>query len=152
MLRRHRLGDVVIHAGLQAFLCLTLQGIGGHGDDGHAACGHALLALASADFRGGRVAIHLRHLAVHQHQIVGDPRERSHGFAPVGHGIHMIALFLQQAHGHPLVGGIVFDHQKAATPRRRQTSRATVGSNVVHPQQHPLPCTGYVVYAYTCST
>src|SRR5256714_3859725 len=38
----HRLGDIAIHAGRQTFLGITLEGIGGHGDDGRPACRPAL--------------------------------------------------------------------------------------------------------------
>src|SRR5205807_1295604 len=62
----HRLGDVVIHAGRQTLVSITLQGIGGHGDDGRPACGHALRTLTPANLGGCCIAVHLRHLAVHQ--------------------------------------------------------------------------------------
>ena len=63
----HRLGEIVIHAGRPTFLGLTLEGMGGHGDDGRPACSRALRPLAPADRGSGGIAVHLRHLAVHQH-------------------------------------------------------------------------------------
>ena len=71
--------------------------------------GRALLPLAPPDGAGSRVAIHLRHLAVHQHQVVGALGEQLHGFAPVGRGIRAIPAFLQHAHGDALADGVVFD-------------------------------------------
>ncbi len=60
----HRLGEVVVATGGKAFLAVAHHGMGGQGHDGAAP---PLLAKPA----GGLVAIHFRHLDVHQNQIVG---------------------------------------------------------------------------------
>ncbi len=62
--RDHRLGEVVVATGSQAFLAVAHHGIGGQGHDG------ALPALLAKP-AGGLEAIQFRHLDVHENQIVG---------------------------------------------------------------------------------
>ncbi len=62
--RIDRLGDVVVHAFLQAALPFLGHRMGGHGDDRQ-----AVVALVGADSDGRLVAVHDRHLHVHQHDI-----------------------------------------------------------------------------------
>src|ERR1700722_5352276 len=59
-------GEVVVHAGFDAALTIGLQGVRGHGDDDDAAIGW----LGAADFFGGLVAVHDRHLTIHEDEIV----------------------------------------------------------------------------------
>src|SRR5258708_27444331 len=49
------LGEVVVHAGGEAFLAVAIEGVGGHGDDVTVAG-----AVAFADVHGGLVAVHDR--------------------------------------------------------------------------------------------
>src|ERR1035441_3366857 len=62
----NRLGEVAIHAGVDAALVVALHGVRGHSDDGLVPAG---AALGLADRGGGFEAIHLWHLYIHQHQV-----------------------------------------------------------------------------------
>ena len=57
--------------------------------------------------------VHHRHLHVHEHEVVGDLLQGLDGLAAVGHGVGAEAQLLQDAQGHLLVGGVVFDQQDA---------------------------------------
>ena len=59
------LGQVVIHAGSAAFLLIPLHGMRRERDDGNA----ALARFQPADLARCRVAVHLRHLAIHDDEI-----------------------------------------------------------------------------------
>ena len=52
-----------VHAGVQRRLFVFGKGVGRHGDDGNALC---VLPLQSADGPRGLVAVHHRHLHIHQ--------------------------------------------------------------------------------------
>ena len=62
-----RLGDVLIHADRLGGLHILGKGVGGHGDNRHTL---AVIARAAADGAGRVVAIHPRHLNVHEHHVV----------------------------------------------------------------------------------
>src|SRR5882724_5490649 len=101
----HRLGDVVVHPGGEAALAIALHGIRRHGDDGHV---RAYRRFALAD-RGRRlVAIHLRHLAVHEHGMVADAGRGLDGFEPVRHHVHPAPELLEHARRKSLIHHIVF--------------------------------------------
>ena len=109
------LGDVVVHARFQAALPVAFHGMGGHRDDGDVA---ARLLLTRAQETGGLETVHLGHLNVHEDEVEGHPS----GFGPLpgGHGLLAVAgdgdrvpLLLQDAHGQPLVDGVVLGQQEA---------------------------------------
>src|SRR5271154_176491 len=79
----HRFADVVVHPGGQAFLAVSLHGIGGESADGRT----ALAPFAAADHSGGFETVHIGHLAVHQYQVVVSLRQGFHGSASVVDGI-----------------------------------------------------------------
>ena len=68
----HRLADVVIHAYGEAFLAIALHGVRRHGDDVHRSFPRALFGVRLHTPYGLRsfITIHLRHLAVHEDNIV----------------------------------------------------------------------------------
>ena len=104
-----RLGDVVVHAGGQTLLRIALHGVGGHGDDRHVGP-----AAVQAPDRGGRLEpVHLRHLDVHEDEIVGKIADRLDRFPAVGGDIDAVAQLGDQAGGDLLVDLIVLGHQDA---------------------------------------
>ena len=106
-----RFGDVVAHAGCYHFFAVAGHGVGRHGDDGHLRQGQIL-----SDFAGGGVAVHDRHLAVHQHPVKSTvPRQDVQRLlAMVGHH-HRDAGLLQQLQRELLVHVVVFHQQHACT-------------------------------------
>lgn len=62
-----RLGNVLIHADRLGGLHILGKGVGGHGDNRHTL---AVIARAAADGAGRVVAVHPRHLNVHEHHVV----------------------------------------------------------------------------------
>lgn len=95
------LGDVVVHAGLEANVAVPLHGVGGHRDDPDAG---ALRAQAA----GGFVAVHLGHLAVHEDDVVGLAFEGFEDLKAVGGAVRLNADFQKLADGDFLIHGIVF--------------------------------------------
>ena len=61
-----RLGDVIVHPGLEAALALAGHRVRGHRDHWR----HGIAPVAP-DLARGLESVHHRHLAVHQHRIVG---------------------------------------------------------------------------------
>ena len=57
------------------------------------------------------VTIHLRHLAVHQDQVVGNAAQGFDCFAAVGDGVGAVAELLQLSHGYLLIYDVVFGEQ-----------------------------------------
>src|SRR6187399_882730 len=76
-----RLGEVGVHARLEAALAVADHGVRGDGDDRRMR--PTLRVLEGAD-RGDRLeAVHLRHLDVHQHEIEAAALEGVDGLAAV---------------------------------------------------------------------
>ena len=99
--------------------------------------------LRIADPARGLQPVHLGHLHVHQHQVVGQGLERLDGFRAVGHGVRAQAQLLQDAQGHLLVGDVVLGQQDAR-PRPGAVSRiawrVTMGCGRPRPRPHrPAP-------------
>ena len=99
------LGDVVVHAGVEAALAITLHRVGGHGDDDDVAIGR----LAAADLFGGLVAVHHGHLAIHENEVVAIGGDHVDGFFSVGGEFDGKAEALEHARGDELIDGVVFD-------------------------------------------
>ena len=116
---QHHFGEVLevkgfahmlVHAGGQAGGAVAGHGVGRHGNDGQLG-----QSQFGANFAGGAVAVHHRHLQVHQHGI-------KHGLG-VGHGFHaqlavggqhhLRAQRTQQFLRHLLVDQVVLHHQQA---------------------------------------
>ena len=117
------LADVVVHAGGKTRFAVGRHCVGRHCDDGQLRRAEAL-----ADFGGGAVAVHHRHLDVHQHDIEAGPlaQRRVHAFAPVVGERDGGAFAAQQFVGHLSVDGVVFHHEdaQAGEPSRAADDRA----------------------------
>ena len=70
-------------------------------------------ALAAADRGGRRVAVHLRHLAVHEDQRVGAHGEHRERLAAVAGDLDGVAALGEHRLDHALVDGVVLDDQDA---------------------------------------
>ncbi len=64
-----RLGEVIIHPGLQALVPVAGHGMGGQGNDGEVVT--LYIASRIANLTGGLEAVHAGHLNIHEDQIVG---------------------------------------------------------------------------------
>src|SRR5690606_25680835 len=73
------LGDVVVHAGGEAFFAVAFHRVGGHRDD--VEVGEAFLSPEAA---GGFVAVELGHVAIHQDRVVVAPLECLEGLKAIG--------------------------------------------------------------------
>ena len=128
-------GQEGIHAGVQALLLVALHRVRGQRHDGRP---RAAAQRQSADDPGCLVAVHHRHLAVHQHQIEGAVAHQRHSFgAVVGH-LPLQAELLQHRLGHALVDRVVFDQQHGAVQLgfRRFGGRALRARSVRRRRQH----------------
>src|ERR1035437_9636404 len=105
-----RLGEMIVHAGLQAGFAVGGKGVGGEGDHG----GVARAVFAAAQFAGGGVAVHPRHLAIHQDQHVVETLQCRQGFLAVGHDVGVEAATLHLETGDALVDRVVFGDENAA--------------------------------------
>ena len=102
------LGEVVVHAGLEAALALALQRGGGHRDDRHPLAG----GLVRADLPGRVEAVEPRHPAVHEHHGVPvRPGQPLDGGDPVVGEVDGAAQVLQQAGRDHLVDRVVLDDE-----------------------------------------
>ena len=79
-------GEVVVHAGGEAAFAVAEEGIGGEGDDGR-------LGGAGADGGSGGEAVHLRHLAVHENEVVGISFGEGYGGGTFGSDVDVAAKF-----------------------------------------------------------
>ena len=111
----NRFGHVPVHARIQALLPFLDRGVGRHGNDRK-----ARESRVRSDVLCRLVAIHLRHLQVHQHHVV----RRRHGLAQhLADRLHAVVRHrhrgthaLQQLHGDLLVNLVVFGEQNAQAP------------------------------------
>ena len=79
--------DVVIHAGRKTAFAVAFERLGGHGHDGNVA---ASLMLALTDLGGGFVAVHDRHLHVHENDIELLFRQRIDCLLSIFHQDHVM--------------------------------------------------------------
>ena len=104
---RQRFPQVVVHASGQAFFAVAAADMRGHGDDRHA---HP----AGTQAPGHLVAIHFRHLAIHQNQIVLAVQAGLKRFGAVNRLIDVLVTeFGQNALHHHHIDRVVFGHQQA---------------------------------------
>ena len=76
--------------------------------------------LALTDQAGRLEPIHLRHLAIHEDDVVGERGEELHSFQPVGRHVDPAAQLLQEANGDFLIDHIVLHHEHAGVERGRR--------------------------------
>ena len=112
LLGADRLRDVVVHAGREARLAILGQRVRRHRDDVRA----ALLRPALADPARGVEAVELRHLHVHQDDVVRLPLERLDRLEAVRRDVGAVAEPLEQAERDLLVHRVVLGEQD---PQRR---------------------------------
>src|SRR5690348_14413982 len=93
-------GNIAVHSHLQATLLIGLEGGGGDGKDGYvAAAGPLTLADRGSSF----VAIHLRHVDIHNYQIEAAPGELLERLTTIGDDFNLAVVFLQKPNGEALI-------------------------------------------------
>ena len=105
------------HAGVQRRPFVLGKGVGRHGDDGN---GGRVRPLQGADGPGGLVAVHHRHLDVHQNGVklpLRRPLEALQRQAAILHNLTGGPLDLQQLREDFRVDGVVFGGQEAQPPQ-----------------------------------
>lgn len=80
-----------------------------------------------ADRAGRLIAIHHRHVAIHEHQVVLQPCDHRQCFFPVRGDTDAAPGLLQHALHEPLVDGVVFGHQHAGVRSAARVQRKTIG-------------------------
>ncbi len=68
-----------------------------------------------ADGGGCCVAVHVRHLAVHEDEVVGEQVEHLDRLLAVGGHVHAAPELFQHSHGHFLVCDVVLRQEHAGT-------------------------------------
>ena len=112
LLAIERLGQIVVHAGAATVVGGAFHGVRGQRDDRDAAR-RARLALLAADFARRLVAVELRHLAIHQDQVVRSAPPCVHRLAAVVGDVDDEAFLLQHARRDLLVDDVVFGKKDA---------------------------------------
>ena len=79
-------------------------------------------------------AIHLGHLAIHEHQIVGDAPQGADGFQAVGGDIDAWPSFWSMRVHHRLVHPVVLGHQNGERRCRDAGGRGPVGAEAAAPR------------------
>ena len=108
MVEFKRFAHMVVHASGQAGRTVRGHGIGGHGDDGQ-----VLQSQFVANGPCCGVAVHDRHLDIHQHRIKQRlcRRHRRYATLAIVRQRDLGAFLLEQALGDHLVDLVVFHHQ-----------------------------------------
>ena len=75
----HRFGDIIVHAGFQALLTIACQGVGCDDHDFWS------LSPKPAYFPGSLEVAHLRHLYIHENEIVRLPFQGLESLVSIGH-------------------------------------------------------------------
>ena len=117
-----RLDETVVHACLAAFFVLSGEGIGGQGNDRGFLQAGILTQVA-----GRFVAVHDRHLAIHENavrQLVGDRRQRLRAVVGGTHGYS--GLLEHVAHDFLIEGHIVNQQNVQAFDEFRYKNRVAV--------------------------
>ena len=103
----NRFGYEIVHTSGKAGLAVTLESVGGKGDDAWL----VLLRERGTDLSGGIKAIHLRHLDVHKNKVIRTSFECAQAFEPVGDGVGAVAEVFEEAQGDFLVNQVVLRHE-----------------------------------------
>jgi len=104
-LHAERLGQIVIHARLEALLLIARHDMGGNGNDRHMLAG-GLFKLP--DGGGCLKAVHPRHLYIHQDKINLLALENGHGLLAIAGYLHLVAIHLKHEAEQLLVYRVVF--------------------------------------------
>ncbi len=106
-----RLGEVVVHTGGDARLAVALHGVGGHGDDPDRLGAALGRDRPGADAAGGLQTVHLRHLHVHQHEVVRELLDGLHRFDAVRGDVGAVPHRFEHQERDLLVDGVVLGQQ-----------------------------------------
>ena len=109
--QRVGLGEEAVHPGVQAKLFVALHGVGRQRHDGQVG---ATALRKIADRCGGLVAVHHRHLAIHQHEVEISGAHPVDGLRTIAGHLVLQTELGQHRLGHTLVDGVVFDQQHQA--------------------------------------
>ena len=123
-------GDVVVHTCLEADLAVAFHCRGGHGDHREMA---ARRGFELPQRPGGFVAVHFRHLAVHEHRCVVARCDGGKCFAAVVGYVDVVSELCEHASRDELIHVVVFyqqDHDPLSprVGRRRRGSASGVGA------------------------
>ena len=130
-----RLQEEPVEAGGQAPRLVAARRPRGQGQ--YRRRGGALLHLAPPDRLGRGVAVHPRHLEVHEDHVEPFPRARVDRRHAVADGAHRVARPLEKPDRHPLVGDGVLDQEHAqghALDDRLAGRRGLVGAGLGEPE------------------
>jgi hypothetical protein len=108
--RNHGFGDEVIHACREAGAAILVEGIGGHGYNRQVGKG----GLGS-NLPGCLQAVHLRHLHIHQHEVVAIHAKLFEGYATGLRRVHGQTDCVQQFECYFPVYCVVLRQQDAGT-------------------------------------
>ena len=112
----HRLDEVIVHARRQALLAVALHGLRRHRDDARA----LVSGPPGADGAAGLEAVELRHLDVHENDVVGGLFEPREHLASVPSDVRGVAEPREETDGDLLIDRIVLGEQDA---ERRRVDR-----------------------------
>lgn len=99
--------EVIIHAGLEAFVTVADHGVGGEGNDWQVGAGRL---FKGAQLCGGLIAVEYGHLAVHEDDTVGACGDHVEGFAAIGGEVDIVkAEFGEKLHNEFLVDRVIID-------------------------------------------
>ncbi len=104
---------MVVHAGCQRFLPVSGHGMGRHGDDGQ------LLEIWIASYYlGGLIAIHDRHLNVHEHRVKRVFSHRLHSLLAVRGQGNLNICTCKNLQSYLLIDFIILHQQHPDPPER----------------------------------
>ena len=112
---RYRLGQIGVHAALQASLLLAAHGIRGDRDDGSS--DPANCCFPRADLAGQRVPVHPRHVHVSQHDGIATRLPKRQCLYAIDRDIDQQSQQAEQTHHDLAIYRMVIDHQHAAASR-----------------------------------
>jgi hypothetical protein len=112
LLEANRLRQVVVHACSKARVAVALHRVRSHGDDPRQPCALPLAVDASCCLE----AVHLRHLDVHEHDVVRLQAHGLHRLDAVPRKVGAVSQLLEEQKGESLVQRVVLSDEN---PQRR---------------------------------
>jgi len=105
-----RLGNMVVHTGVETTLPLTFHGISGKGDDRDIAA-----TILTTDSAGGTYSVEDGHLQIHENDVVLVGSRTVNRCLSIGDQIHFATELLEESAGDSLVYLVVFRDEDAKT-------------------------------------